>query len=560
MNQHWDSLNWGDEEAPEEVSASKINKELFNTGTIDLMLKHLMENGIKTEGGDRLGKTIIFAVNQKHAQFIADRFNDNYPQYDGKFARVITHATKYPQSLINDFSKKDLPEPQIAISVDMLDTGIDVPEVVNLVFFKAVRSKVKFMQMIGRGTRLCKELFSPEDDKKEFFIFDYCSNFEYFNKNPDGAPVSTTEPLGQRLFKARLNILSLLNAKEYDTEELKAVHQNMRQSLQTEVKSMNNDNFIVKSEIEHVEHFKNDDAWNNLDDLAIGKLREHISKLPNQLEPETLEAKLFDMLCYNLELAVLEKNSKAIENYANRVIEIASKLESKENIPVVAEQIALIQDIQTVEYWKGITLPMLEAMRKRIRGLVKLIEKSTSTIVYSMLDDEIGQMQAVDIPVVSSGVNLAQYRKRVKSFIKANENHITIAKLKRGLALTPTDLSELERFVFEAQEVESRDKFEECFGTEKSLPLFIRSLVGLDRQAVQEAFSKYLQGSSYNEKQIRFVEMLIEHLTQNGVLEAAQLYEPPFNQIHFEGIDGVFSDGDADNIFGVVEAFNEAVA
>lgn len=166
--QHWDSLNWGDEDAPEEVSASKINKELFNTGTIDLMLKHLMENGIKTEGGDRLGKTIIFAVNQKHAQFIADRFNENYPQYDGKFARVITHATKYPQSLIDDFSKKDLPEPQIAISVDMLDTGIDVPEVVNLVFFKAVRSKVKFMQMIGRGTRLCKELFSPEDDKKNF--------------------------------------------------------------------------------------------------------------------------------------------------------------------------------------------------------------------------------------------------------------------------------------------------------------------------------------------------------------------------------------------------------
>ena len=199
-------------------------------------------------------------------------------------------------------------------------------------------------------------------------------------------------------------------------------------------------------------------------------------------------------------------------------------------------------------------------MRKRIRGLVKLIEKTTSTIVYSMLDDEIGEMQAVDIPVVSSGVNLAQYRKRVESFIKANEDHITIAKLKRGLVLTPTDLSELERFVFEAQEVESRDKFEECFGTEKSLPLFIRSLVGLERQAVQEAFSKYLQGSTYNEKQIRFVEMLIEHLTQNGVLETAQLYEPPFNQIHYEGIDGVFGDADADNIFGVVEAFNEAVA
>ncbi len=197
-------------------------------------------------------------------------------------------------------------------------------------------------------------------------------------------------------------------------------------------------------------------------------------------------------------------------------------------------------------------------LAKRIRGLVKLIEKSTSTIVYSMLDDEIGEATEVDIPVVSSGVNIAQYRKRVESFIKANENHITIAKLKRGLALTPTDLNELERFVFDAQEVESKEKFEQCFGTDKPLPLFIRSLVGLDRQSVQQAFSKYLQGSTYNEKQIRFIEMVIEHLTIRGTLEASQLYEPPFNQIHYEGIDGVFSDGDADNIFGVVEAFNES--
>lgn len=305
--------------------------------------------------------------------------------------------------------------------------------------------------------------------------------------------------MGQRLFKARLNILSLLNTKDFETEELKAVQQDIRQSLQTEVRSMNNENFIVRSELEYVEHFKNDDAWNNLDDLSMGILREHISKLPNELEAETLEAKLFDMLCYNLELAVLAKNNKAIQTYANKVIEVASKLETKENIPVVAAQITLIQEIQTAEYWKDITLPMLESMRKRIRGLVKLIEKSTSTIVYSMLDDEIGNAVEIDIPVVSSGVNLAQYRKRVENFIKANENHITIAKLKRGLALTLTDLIELERFVFEAQEVESKEKFEKCFGTEKSLTLFIRSLVGLDRQAVQEAFSNYLHGTTYNE-------------------------------------------------------------
>ena len=121
--EHWENLDWGEEaEAPDEVNASQINKKLFNTDTVDKMLKHLMENGIKVEGGDMVGKTIIFAVNQNHANFIADRFNHHYPMYDGKFARVVTHATKYAQSLIDSFSKKSLPEPQIAISVDMLDT------------------------------------------------------------------------------------------------------------------------------------------------------------------------------------------------------------------------------------------------------------------------------------------------------------------------------------------------------------------------------------------------------------------------------------------------------
>ena len=199
-------------------------------------------------------------------------------------------------------------------------------------------------------------------------------------------------------------------------------------------------------------------------------------------------------------------------------------------------------------------------MRKRIRGLVKLIEKSTSTIVYSMLDDEIGEMQEIEMPVVSSGVNIHQYRKRVEAFIKANEDHITIAKLKRGTALTPTDLNSLEKFVFDAQEVESKVKFEECFGTEKPLTSFIRSLVGLDRQAVQEAFSQYLKLTTYNEKQIRFVEMIIEYLTKNGSLEPSQLYEPPFNQIHFEGIDGLFRGNEPDHIIDVIEKFNASVA
>src|SRR4029434_2718610 len=154
---------------------------LFNKDTVDKVLEHLMTRGQKLSGGSRLGKTIIFAKNQDHAEFIAERFNANYPHYKGEFARVITFKTEYAQSLIDNFSSKEK-APHIAISVDMLDTGIDIPEVVNLVFFKLVRSKTKFWQMLGRGTRLCPDLFWPGQNKAFFYVFDYCQNLEYFSQ------------------------------------------------------------------------------------------------------------------------------------------------------------------------------------------------------------------------------------------------------------------------------------------------------------------------------------------------------------------------------------------
>ena len=189
-----------------------MNKWLFNKDTVDKVLEHLMTRGQKVAGGDRLGKTIIFAKNHAHAEFIAERFNVNYPHYKGEFARVITFKTEYAQSLIDNFSHHDK-APHIAISVDMLDTGIDVPEVVNLVFFKLVRSKTKFWQMVGRGTRLCPDLFGPGKDKEFFYIFDYCQNLEFFSQNPETTEGALGESLGKRLFKARLELISELDRK-----------------------------------------------------------------------------------------------------------------------------------------------------------------------------------------------------------------------------------------------------------------------------------------------------------------------------------------------------------
>ena len=566
--EHWESLDWGDREGegdpPEEIHASEVNKRLFNEHTVDLMLQHLMELGLKVDGGDKLGKTIIFAVNQQHAQFIARRFDHHYPHYKGSFARVITHAVNYAQSLIDDFSIAAR-LPQIAISVDMLDTGIDVPEVVNLVFFKAVRSKVKFLQMIGRGTRLCPDLFGPGQDKSEFFIFDFCGNFEYFNENPAGAAGSLTEPLQKRLFMRRLELLGALPAAAAaagNTGEGRGAYDALAQlrgeiidDLHGEVAAMNLNNFIVRPQGEHVSRFSEREAWDGLDEAALIDLRDHVAGLPSEREAEHVTAKLFDLLCLNLQLAVVNMTQDFIA-HRDKVIELGIALEAMDAIPAVKAQLALIQEVQTEAFWKDITLPMIESVRRGLRDLVKFIERKSVAPVYTLLTDEKGEAVDVGLKDFSTGINLAQYKRKVEAFIRASENHVAIAKLKHNRPLTPTDLMELERFVYGSEVVESRKRFEESFGNDRPLTLFIRSLVGLDRNAAKDAFGQFLDANRYTSQQIRFVEMIIDRLTQGGVMEPGQLYEPPFTGLHYQGLDGAFGDADADVIVGVVEEIN----
>jgi type I restriction enzyme R subunit len=562
--EHWESLDWGDredEDAPDEIHASKINKQLFNENTVDLMLQHLMQHGLKVEGGDKLGKTIIFAVNQKHADFIVRRFDHHYPHLKGEFARVVTHAVNYAQTLIDDFAVKTK-NPQIAISVDMLDTGIDVPEVLNLVFFKAVRSKVKFLQMIGRGTRLCPDLLGPGADKSEFYIFDFCGNFEYFNENPKGAVATLAEPLTKRLFKRRLDLLAVLPQgaavttdaladKGPDYAALFGLKKDVIGTLQTEVQAMNLDNFIVRTEREHVTHYKKPESWVQLDDAARSTLSRHVAGLPAELPAEHITAKLFDLICLNVQLALVRGTTDFV-NYRDRIIEIASELETKDSIPAVKAELPLIAEIQTEEYWRGITLPLIEHLRKHLRGLIQFIDRTSIKPVYTVLTDEIGAASEVALKDFSTGINLAQYRRKVERYIRDNENHIVIAKLRFNKPLTPSDLQELERFVYESDVVESRKRFEQGFGADRPLTLFIRSLVGLDRNAAKEAFGAFLDANRYSSQQIRFVEMIIDRLTQSGVVDPGQLYEPPFTGMHHAGLDGAFQDADADQIVSIL--------
>lgn len=503
-----------------------------------------MRYGVKVAGGDRLGKTIIFAKNHLHALFIQERFDTNNPHLKGKFCRVIDNYETYAQSILDDFTQKES-DPVIAISVDMLDTGIDVPEIVNLVFFKLVRSKTKFHQMMGRGTRLCKDLFGPGQDKQNFYVFDYCQNFEFFAEYPEGIKGASQESLGKKIFKQRLNLLLMLQQPDVPTGDgLQRLRGDIEDTLHSEVTLMNPDNFIVRPHRRHLEKYTVREQWGKLSDEDALEVRLHLAGLPAELHQEDETAKRFDLLLLNLQLALLEKSSSFARN-RDKVMEIAARLEGKGTIPMVAQQMELILDLQTEGWWGGITLPLLEEVRLRLRELIKFLDKGEAVIVFTDFEDTIGEHAEIYVPGYVSAEEMRQYRLKVERFIRDNASHITINKLRMNRQITRQDLEELERLLFTAEEVGSRELFEKVFGHQQSLGMFIRKLVGLDREAASEAFGEFLHNSTYSSTQIRFIDQIISYLTQNGTMYPGLLYEPPFTDLHTEGLDGLFGDAGA---------------
>lgn len=568
----WDMLEWGEDEVPDSIDAAEVNKRLFNEDTVDRVIAHLMTNGIKVEGGDRLGKTIVFAKNQAHAEFIEKRFNAAYPAKAGHFARIITHQTNYAQSLIDDFSIKTT-APHIAISVDMLDTGIDVPEVVNLVFFKQVRSKTKFWQMIGRGTRLCPDLFGPGQDKEFFRVFDYCENLEFFGANPELKEASTAKSLSERLFAARLDLVVALDHKPIKATGFSAGEQEPYEAddtadplptegdiradaltvLQETVVGLNSDNFVVRQHRRTVEKYREPDAWQTIDDDTRQELLDEIAPLPSARGFGTEEAKRFDLLIFSLQLALL-KGSKRFDALRMQLKDIASALEDQTGIPAIAHQAVLLEEIQTDPWWEGITVPLLELVRMRLRDLVQHIEKSKKAVVYTNFADEIGEGIERELPQVGEA-DFARFRAKARHFLKKHDDHIVLHRLRQGLPLTPTDLSELEKMLLDAGVGELGD-IERAREVSQGFGRFIRSLVGLDRAAVSGAFGEFLASGTASAAQIAFIDMIIEHLTQQGVMDPALLYESPFRDIAPTGPEQLFDEAKVTQIFLKIAAIN----
>jgi type I restriction enzyme R subunit len=534
----WDALDWGEDGPPDEVGAEELNRFLFNEDTVDKVLETLMTQGYRVAGGDRLGKTIIFAKSQKHAEFIEKRFNLAYPELAGHFARVITHGTPYAQSLIDDFSINDK-APHIAISVDMLDTGIDVPEVVNLVFFKQVRSKSKFWQMIGRGTRLCPDLFGPGEDKEDFLVFDFCGNVEYFSQDLPGSQGHNQKSLSQRLFEARLGLVTALGGDEPDlrSSTVKTLHE--------VVVGMNLENFVLRPHRRAVEKYASADAWNNLrpgDSEALLAL----AGLPSSVGDDDEDAKRFDLLILRRQLAQLDGDAVLAERLRETIQNIAAALLGKTAIPSVAEQAVLLESVAGDGWWVDVTLPMLELARLRIRGLARFIEKTTRNPIYSDFEDVLGEGVEVVLPRATPGTNFERFRAKAEAYLGEHLDNLALQRLRRNKQLTPEDLTELEQMLVASggQQVDIAWATEQGGG----LGIFVRSLVGLDRAAAIEAFESYLDGTRFSADQVGFVNLIVDELTRNGVMEPGRLFESPYTDHAPTGPDYFFPDADVEVI------------
>ena len=538
-----------DEPQVKDIDSSAINNFVFNKDTIDHVLSDLMEHGVKVEGGDKLGKTIIFAKNHKHAMAIKERFDLKFPEYGGNFAEVIDYSAEYYQSLIDEFSDP-AQMPQIAISVDMLDTGIDVPDVLNLVFFKKVRSKTKFWQMIGRGTRLRKDLFGPGQDKEYFLIFDYLRNFEYFRINERGDETKITQSLTERLFNTKVDIIRELQSMQYQEEPFIAYRQKLLSEILADVRALNDENFRVRQYLQYVHKYQNAESWQALSVVQTNEVKENVSPLIVPIEDDEL-AKRFDLLMLTIELANLQSNNAT--KPIRKVVDTAEALSKLGTIPQVLAQRDIIEEVRTIEFWEQANISDLERVRMALRDLIRYIERSNQKIYYTNFQDEV--MTVAENASMLNVNDLKSYRKKVEHYLKENqhEDKLAIYKLRNNKPLTKQDVEYLERILWE--ELGSREQYEKDYG-DTPVTKLVRKIVGLDRQAAVEAFSEFITAENLNLQQTKFVELIIDYIVKNGTLERQALQQDPFTSLG--GITVVFKDQlpKARSVLAIIDRIN----
>lgn len=515
---------------PEFIPSAALNQFVFNEKTVDQVLQDLMERGIHVAGGDRLGKTIIFAQNKRHAQFIVDRFNALYPQYHGNFAQRVVCDDSYAQTVIEDFK---IPEkaPHIAVSVDMMDTGIDVPECVNLVFFKKVRSKAKFWQMIGRGTRLCKGLSCIDQidgeytDKRRFLIFDYCGNFEYFRQHKEGYETRETKTLSENIFGKQVRLMMALQESTFADGDYQVWRKDLAENCHGQVANLKRELIAVKMRLRYVEKYQKEDAFAHISDLDKGELEREIAPLVFLDDPDEF-AKRFDNFMYGLMLAHLEQ-MPSFKYAKKQLCDMAALLEKKVTIPQIKEKLPLIREIGTDAFWEAKDLLLFEKVRKELRDLIQFLDEGEKKhqIITKLTDPVTEQQEGVQM---EAAYDFEDYRAKVNRYVNDHGDTLAIHKLTHNIPLSQGDYQELERIL--TSELGSREDYVREFG-DTPFGLLIRKIAKLDHEAAMAAFSAFINDQSLNQKQIAFVHKVIQHIELNGYMEnPAELTKPPFDK------------------------------
>lgn len=545
---------------PNEINAQAINSWLFNKDTIDKVLAHLMEHGIKVEGGEKPGKSIIFARNHDHALAIRARFEKEFPQYAGHFLAVIDVQERYAQDLIDRFSAPDL-FPQIAVSVDMLDTGVDIPEVVNLVFFKPVYSKAKFWQMIGRGTRLCPDLFGPGEDKTHFRIFDFCQNYAFFDQQPDGLVTERQRSLSDRLFEATVRLAVQLSEPVCREQAgLQVLRTRLLDRAHGWVGALwpRRNTVLVRPAIRLLDTYQERAAWEALTAVSQGDLFAQVGPLV-EVPGDDEMAKRFDLLIVRLQHEVAAQGPDE-DRLFSQLFRIADRLARMANIPAVQACMPAIRAVLSVsddrpKRRQTLGPSALEFTRDQLRDLVRLIPKEERSPVYTDLKDSMGRVgeDRFDVP---GGYGMRTYRSKVEQFVRQYKHHLPIHKLHTNEPITAAELQELEQLLFDGDERGTKEALMKELEHPEPLGVFIRKIIGLDVNAARQAFAEFLGRANLRADQIRFIDLIIQHLTINGVIDKRMLAEAPFTEVNDQGIFGVFGEEDQDRIISIVDLVN----
>lgn len=521
----WDALDWGVDDAgdplapPDGAHPAEINSRLYNRDTIRKVLSTLVERGIKTDG-DHLGKTIIFARTQQHAELIGEEWNRYFVDSAPQPATIITHSTKYASAAI-----KELKNPRsgmnIAVSVDMLDTGIDVPEIVNLVFFRPVYSATKFWQMMGRGTRLRPNLFAEGIHKKEFYVFDFCGNAENFlhGEQPDTSAAPQAS-LSERIFLSRAQLSVLLPDSSFRSE--------LRTQLHQLVKKIPPGHILVRPQDKSVlEHYQRPESWTSLSAADVERLSEHIAGLPMGTMAEKESAKRFDLLILQLQVGLFQADESWVKNQ-QKVEKIAVDLLAVDNINAVTKAHEILDYLTNPEWWESVTVEDLEVVRKKVRGLLEYLPRNKRNTVITDIEDEFGDVAEVELPasVANAFINIDRVEDELRKVLEQHSSSTAMQKLRTARPLTDTDVQALESMIADAA-LEGIDELRETMGGD-SIPAFIRRLVGLDEEAVREEFADLIKNSTFSANQISFIKKIEESLVKVGHLEFAGLFQEPF--------------------------------